>query len=217
MPTIAGFLSFLREIAGIPATVLPDDATSIPFAYNYALNIVSERLLICTAMPGQPSLYEIALYNLATHFIVCFAQDQPGAVFTGYIAGNNLSVVSVSSGVLSAKQILVGNGILPATNIIGGSALAWEVNPEQNYGSVSTPFTITSVFGYFTGLREIWKINKFVGGVVQTSSDESSSTTLNTSEVMARLTFANLNYLKTPYGQNYLNIANDVGQEFGIS
>jgi hypothetical protein len=215
MPTVAGFILFLRNICGIPTTVLPDNSPTIPYAFAYAQSVVSDYLAMVS--PDPYSLYSDAVYNLATHILIENAQDQPGAQITGRIAGNNLTVVAVISGALVQGQTLLATGLVTPTTIISGASLAWEVNPAQSYGSVATPFTINSQFTYFSDLRDLWKLNNFVAGVVQTTSDENTSTTLKVAEVMERLMFSDLDYLKTPFGRKYLSLANRVGTPFGMA
>jgi len=163
------------------------------------------------------TVYSSAVYNLAGHLLIETAQDLPGAVFTGYISGNNLNVVSVTSGALSTQQVLVATGLQPNTTIIGGSGVAWEVNPSQTYASLATPVSISSKFTYFTNLRAQWQVNQFVPGVIASTSDESTSASYKNPAVMDNLLFSDLSYVKTPFGRNYLSIAARYGSPFGVS
>ena len=212
MPTLAGYLAWIRAVMGISTNYLPDSSPYIAASFSFAQEIVSGYL----AEVSQ-TVYTDAVYNFAGHLLIETAQDQPGASFTGYIAGNNLTIVTLNSGVVASQQVLIATGILPATIIIGGSDLAWEINPLQSYGSVSSPFSINSQYNYFSNLRELCKINNFVSGVVQSTSDESTSTTLAVTEVMQRLNFSDLQYIKTPYGCAYLGYAARVGSPVGVS
>ena len=80
-----------------------------------------------------------------------------------------------------------------------------------NYAQDTPPST------YFATQRANFKINAFAPGVVAASSDEGSSTTLNVLDAMKGLTIGQLQNLKTPYGQEYLAIAQSVGSLWGIS
>jgi hypothetical protein len=79
-PTLAGFLTFLRNIANINTTVLPDTSPVITFAFNYAMNICSDLLPLLSLAPGN-FLYITAVYNLGTDILYTYAQDQPGQVY----------------------------------------------------------------------------------------------------------------------------------------
>jgi hypothetical protein len=70
---------------------------------------------------------------------------------------------------------------------------------------------------YWSYLRQQFKINTFIPGVLTSSSDESSSVGYQVSDQFAGYTIANLQNLKTPYGRQYLGIAGSWGTQWGIS
>lgn len=75
-PTEAGYLLFLRNIAGIPTSALPDASPSIPLSYNIALDITSKWL---ECISGD--IYTLCVYNLATDRLINFAADTPPSTF----------------------------------------------------------------------------------------------------------------------------------------
>lgn len=77
-PTLAGYIAFLRNIAGINITVLPDDSIAIPLSYEIAGDIASCQLRVMGA-----DIYTLAIYNLATDRLINFTPDQPGQTFFG--------------------------------------------------------------------------------------------------------------------------------------
>lgn len=70
---------------------------------------------------------------------------------------------------------------------------------------------------YWAWLRKQYGVLNFTAGVVQATSDESTSTTLLVPEAFKNLTIANLGNLKTPYGRAYLGIAQSLGTLWGLS
>lgn len=64
---------------------------------------------------------------------------------------------------------------------------------------------------YFKGLRKDFKILDFVPGVVSATSDEGSSASLEVPEAFKTLTIGDLQNLKTPWGRQYLAIAQKYG------
>lgn len=73
-------------------------------------------------------------------------------------------------------------------------------------------------FSYFTALREKLNINGFVSGVVQSSGDDGTSVSLVVQEAAKAFTLANLQQLKTPWGRQYLALAQSYGPtSWGIS
>jgi hypothetical protein len=75
-PTLAGFLLFIRGQMGVSTTVLPDDSIFIVWAYNVAIELVNLGL-----QAASPTVYMLAVYNLAASNLVNFAQDQAGNTY----------------------------------------------------------------------------------------------------------------------------------------
>lgn len=74
------------------------------------------------------------------------------------------------------------------------------------------------VLPFFAALRSKWGIDAFRAGVVNSTSDNSTSTSLTVPEALARLTLADLQNLKTPYGRTYLQLAQAYGPSiWGLS
>ena len=64
---------------------------------------------------------------------------------------------------------------------------------------------------FFAATRAALKLNSFVSGVVSAASDEGTSETLLTIEAAKNFTLMDLQNLKTPYGLQYLGIAQTTG------
>lgn len=75
-PTLAGFQYFLVNFAGFNIQVLPPASPVIGFAFGTALLVVNTDI----SAAGQ-LLYNNAVYNLATDYVVNYAQDQQGQDF----------------------------------------------------------------------------------------------------------------------------------------
>lgn len=73
-PTLAGFLTFIRQNMGISATVLPDNSPVIPMAYAVALEIANVGVQLASAL-----IYQLMVYNLAGSNLINYAQDRSGA------------------------------------------------------------------------------------------------------------------------------------------
>jgi hypothetical protein len=70
---------------------------------------------------------------------------------------------------------------------------------------------------FFADLRTKYKINSFVAGLVSASGDESTSQTLTVPDWMKNISLADLQYLKTPWGRQYMSIAQRTGTLWGKS
>jgi len=119
-------------------------------------------------------------------------------------SGSPVINIAFQSANLAVNQMLVfGNNtdfspITLATYNLGGSNLI-------NYAQDQPGRT------YFKDLRESLGINKFAPGVVSSTGDSGTSTSLLNPEFMKTLTLANLQQIKDPWGRAYLMIAQDYG------
>jgi hypothetical protein len=71
--------------------------------------------------------------------------------------------------------------------------------------------------GFFGTLRKKWGIGNFTPGVVQSTSDVSTSAGLLVQNAANTFTLDNLQNLKTPYGRSYLYIAQKFGPLWGLT
>ena len=67
--------------------------------------------------------------------------NQPASTFVGSITDSALTVTSVTTGLIAIGQYLIGDGIVPGTQIIAGSGTSWTLNTVQTVASS----TITGV------------------------------------------------------------------------
>jgi len=70
---------------------------------------------------------------------------------------------------------------------------------------------------FFADQRKNFNINGFVPGVIQSASDESTSSSMLIPDFMKNLTMADLQYIKTPWGRTYLSYAQRIGPVWGMS
>lgn len=70
---------------------------------------------------------------------------------------------------------------------------------------------------YWQFLRDQYRINAFVPGVLTSTSDEGTSATYEVIGQFEGYTLSNLQQLKTPYGRRYLGIAGSWGTVWGLS
>jgi hypothetical protein len=69
----------------------------------------------------------------------------------------------------------------------------------------------------FADMRAKYGINTFVPGVTSSSANAPTSQALLNPEFMKKLTFGDLQLLKTPYGRFYMNVAQRMGTIWGVS
>lgn len=71
---------------------------------------------------------------------------------------------------------------------------------------------------FFAFLRWKWKLLDFNSGVVQSTGDEGTNVSLVVQEAAKNFTLSDIQNLKTPWGRNYLQIAQKYGADiWGLS
>jgi hypothetical protein len=70
---------------------------------------------------------------------------------------------------------------------------------------------------YFVNLRQQYGLVKFQPGVVQSTSDDSTSTSLMVPDVFKDMSLSDLQYLKTPYGRLVMSYLMKLGPAWGMS
>lgn len=70
---------------------------------------------------------------------------------------------------------------------------------------------------FFTTSRTSFNCLGFNSGVIQSSGDEGTNQSLVVQEAAKNFTLADLQNLKTPYGRQYLSIAQQYGTQWGLS
>ena len=123
-----------------------------------------------------------------------------------------LEIVNPALALVGAPYIYPQPGGVPAQSMLYTFAVYNLAGSNLiNYAQDTPPST------YFTDLRATLKIGNFVPGVISSSSDEGTSQSLLNPEVMKNLLFADLVYLKDPYGRQYLAIAARFGSLWGFT
>lgn len=78
-PTIGGFQAFITNVMRVPPSALDPTAPVVTYAYDFALQWVTEQLCLVPGIQGSWNMYAIAIYNLAADTLVNWVQDDPAA------------------------------------------------------------------------------------------------------------------------------------------
>jgi hypothetical protein len=219
VPDLAGFTQFVRNVVGIPVGNLPDSDPVLQHALDYALNIVNLDLGMVSAQPSSWSPYELAVFNLAAHVLIEYAEDSsyPIAALSwaaGLVTGTTGSPHTILPGD-TAKLVAVS----PLAYAPPSGVTITDVTNTTHFGyhlprdpGTATILPGASIQGqYFAKARKAFKLNTFVPGVVSSTSDLSTSVGLDNPDFFKNLTLDQLQLLKTPWGQRYLSIAQKYG------
>lgn len=97
--------------------------------------------------------------------------------------------------------------------------VSWAPDVVVPPASAPAPYPTNNPDGtpYFQFLRQQFNIVGFVPGVVNASSDESTSTSLLVPDVFKDMNIDDLALLTTPWGRTYAGLAQKVGSVWGIS
>lgn len=71
--------------------------------------------------------------------------------------------------------------------------------------------------GYFAFLRQQFKVNAFVAGVIQSAGDEGTQESLLVPDQFKNITLGQLQNLSTPWGRYYIGETQSVGTNWGLS
>lgn len=112
IPTLAGFVTFCRDIAGITPEVMPDADAGFDRAFSIAQGMIP--LELCQL---SPVIFTDCTYCWGVSVLVQFQQDQPGETFFSDMRSaygvNNLvpGVISATSDEGTATSLTVGKSL----------------------------------------------------------------------------------------------------------
>ena len=225
-PTLSDLITFVRNVAGIPAAYLPDSSLQFQHALDNATNTVNLDLISALSRPTSWSPYALAVLNLSTHLLIEYAIDQSYGLSGLSWAAGTVSATTSAPHLIQPGNRLTISGVSPLG--YSGSVLN---GVQQNYVVVqavpdSTHFTYSlakdpgastllsgaaAIEQYFSNARRQLKIGAWVPGVVTSANDVSTGTGLLNPDFMRGLTIENLDLLKTQFGRSYLSLAQKYG------
>lgn len=104
MPSLSGFIEFVRTDMGVTAARVPDDSPSISLAYGGAIDWVNPDIA-CV----MPNLYSVAVYNLAASFLVNYGTEQVFADFRNKFGLNDFKagvITGAGDNATSAQRLV---------------------------------------------------------------------------------------------------------------
>jgi hypothetical protein len=179
-------------------------STPQPTLAEFLLFIRNVMGISTTVLPDSSPVIPFALsvaMGIVNQQLWCIPIPQTDAAGVQLNTGG-FSIYSQAVYNLAASNLLSYAQDLPNAAIIPGSIS--DRNPE------GLPF--------FAYSRQQYQINAFVSGVIQSTADESTSTSLVVMEAAKMFTLSNLQNLKDIYGRTYLGYAQSYGPStFGLS
>lgn len=137
--------------------------------------------------------------------------DDSPSIHDAYCVAVALVNLQLAAAAYTLYRLAVYN--LGADNLIN---YANDVQPPAAYVP-PPPLKNPDGLSFFAFYRNLWKIYDFTPGVVQSTGDEGTNTSLVVQKAAENFTLDDLQHLKTPYGRRYLQIAQKVGTNWGLS
>jgi len=152
MPTIAGFLLFIRGVMGIDPLVLPDNSPAINWAYSVATMFVNQSLAtVSSSLNATPetNLYTLAVYNLAADNLINYAPDQAGRTYFADLRKSFL-INDFAAGVVQSASDGVTSDSLLVPDALKGLTLANLQNLKTPWGR--TYLSMAQTYGALWGV-----------------------------------------------------------------
>ena len=174
------------------------------------LSTVSDEILVLNApfstMPNVFSFYQFIL-NVLQPPSIFVPGDSPQVQYAFDFALQWVSSdLQFVPGLPSAMSLYA----LAVYNLAADTLIAWQPDGP------SDP-TYADGLQYWAWLRKRYNVLAFVPGIVQSTSDEGTSSSYLLPESYSGYTIANIQNTKTPYGRAYLGIAQSQGTLWGLS
>jgi len=221
-PDVTQFTIFVRNVMRIGSNYLPDGSPYFGWTFDHSFDEVNDLLSVAMSSLNSWSPYELAVYNLAGHLLIEYAQD-----VSYEIAGVTWAAGMVTIETATVHSILPGDKItiagvspLPYSGTPGVGYVIVQAVPDTTHFSYSLPLDpgaanllpgASATEYYFVDLRKQLKINSFVPGVVSNTSDLTTSVGLVVPDFFKTLTLEQMDLMKTPFGRAYLMIAQKYG------
>lgn len=231
--SLAGFQTFVTNVMGVPSVQLPATTPILLYAYNTAVNMTNRALAYIWAQPGSWTPYAQAVYNLGGHLLIEFAQDQSYQITSATWLFGVVTAATAAPNVLSVQDQVIISGIspLPYCTPLGQQTTIWAVqNPTTFQYTLAVDSTVITNPGpatvapnaavtewYWSKFRQMFNITGFAPGVITSASDLTTSAGILNQQFFQGLTMGDLQLLKTPYGRNYLAIAQNYGTIWGLT
>lgn len=218
---------------GVPSSQLSADALIWTYVYNTSLNTVNHALAYIPAQHGSWTPYAQAVYNLGGHLLIEFSQDVSYQIASATWLFGIVTASTVSPNGLAVQDEVLISGIspLPYCTPLGKQTTVWAVqNPttfqytlavdspvQTNPGPATVAANAAVTEWYWAKFRQMFNITAFAPGVISSASDLTTSSGLLNQDFFRGLTIGDLQLLKTPYGRNYLAIAQNYGTIWGLA
>lgn len=153
------------------------------------------------ANPNTPNIPDYTLF-LADGVGIDPVYLPPSSPFIGYAFNQAMGLVI---------NIPTLNSGIDYTRAVYNCAahIQMEITPDQQVSGV--PYT------FFKDSRKVYDLLLPTSGLVQSTSDEGTSTTFAVPDALAQLTLHDLDFMKTPWGRRYLAFLQAFGGIWGLS
>ncbi len=211
-PNVADFTTFLQTSVGIPTSALPTNSPWITYAFNQAVALTLQIAQV-TAIE-----YVLAVYNCGTHILIKITPDEQ-ALVTASITTGTLDVTDVASGTIAVgMQILNIATPVPTITAFGtGTGGTGTYTISQDLTVSSTSMTLQGTYFQTQRGKDGFDLVGVPNAFLSASSDESTSQTMAVSDALQTLSLTDLDFMRTPWGREWIEYGQDYGPVWGLT
>jgi hypothetical protein len=180
-PSYDAYVTYLRQIVGIGTGDLPDNSPFIEMAYEYAITIVNMYLNVVDT-PGVPVVLQPMTPPQSDYVYDPNEPHNQGGPFPSYYA---YAVYSL--------------------------ATHFQVSYTPDYPGDPTAVPPVPPSKYFSSLRTSMGLANFVPGMIESSYDQNTGQSFVVPDFVKSMTMADLGNLQTPWGRQYMGLAQAYG------
>lgn len=129
IPTLPGFIVFVRAVMGIPSSAIPYDSPTFNCCYNAALEIVNVGMGLC----NLPTVYTSTVYNAAASLLLNYANDIPPSTYFAD-ARKKLGIGKPVSGLINSASDQGTSGSTTIGEAMSNLSLADLMMMQDPYG-----------------------------------------------------------------------------------
>lgn len=174
--------------------------TGIPTIADFLTFLSGTVGIPASALPASSPFPQYALDNAVAIVNPALSNACAGGWPAGYVSGSNLGSLIYIEAVYN----------LATSNLLNYCP---DVVPSVVY-----PPGDAAGLGFFAYTRNKWDMTSFIGGVINSTSDEGTSESMTVPDYFQLFTVADLQTLKDPYGRRYMGLAQKYGSNlWGLS
>lgn len=222
-PTLQGYITFLTNVVALNMANLPpfsgqgtlEQGSSTLTLTAVTTGSLAEGAIVTDANGAIPATTAVTPTTSATTILGPIAPNPPVGIGTYQMSAEALSTQAVAEAITATNQWITATFDVAVDTVNDAIALEPDLYAFAVYNLATDRLVnwAPDITGqtYFQDLRRDMKIDRPALGVASSGSDQGTSGTVLNPEFMKQLTLADLQTLRTPWGREYIGIAQSWG------